>query len=150
MGAGTSIEWTEATWNPLTGWTRISPGCMKPQRILVNSMSDLFHRGVPEAFIRRVFDTTAAANWHQFQVLTKGADRLEAVAPRLPWPRHVWQGVSVESADHTFRIDHLRRTPAAVKFLSIEPQLGPIPDLGLTGPKIPGWLMFAFHPGPPP
>ncbi len=184
MGAGTSIEWTESTWNPLTGCTKISPGCKNcyaermsrrlrlmgqhnyrngfeltlhehaietplrwktPQRIFVNSMSDLFHKKVPEAFIRRVFDTMERANWHQFQVLTKRADRLEDLSPRLPWAPNIWQGVSVENADYTFRIDHLRRTGAAVKFLSIEPLLGPIPDLDLTGID---WVIVGGESGP--
>ncbi len=168
----TSIEWTHHTWNPLTGCTKISPGCThcyaetmsrrlrlmgqqnyrngfaltlhehmlglplrwkKPRKIFVNSMSDLYHKDVPEEFIRKVFDTMTKANWHQYQVLTKRADRLEELAPTLPWGPHIWQGVSVENADYTFRIEHLRRTPAQIKFLSMEPLLGPVPDLDLTG-----------------
>ena len=175
MGVGTSIEWTTATWNPLTGCTKISPGCThcyaermsnrlrlmgqpnyvngfdltlhermldqplrwkKPQSVFVNSMSDLFHKDVPVDFIRRVFDVMQEAHWHQFQVLTKRADRLEEVSPLLPWPDNVWQGVSVEDADYTFRIDHLRRTGARTKFLSIEPLLGPLPN-PLLGPLLP-------------
>jgi protein gp37 len=182
--ATTSIEWSDATWNPLTGCTKISPGCKncyaermsrrlmlmgqpnyrndfaltvhphmlglplrwkKPRKIFVNSMSDLFHKDVPEEFIARVFDTMVRADWHQYQILTKRADRLEALAPRLPWPAHVWQGVSVESGDYTFRIDHLRRTPARVKFLSVEPLLGPIPDLDLTGIH---WVIVGGESGP--
>jgi protein gp37 len=96
-------------------------------------MSDLYHKDVPEEFIRKVFDIMTRANWHQYQILTKRADRLEALAPSLPWGPHIWQGVSVENADYTFRIDHLRRTPAHIKFLSVEPLLGPIPDIDLTG-----------------
>lgn len=182
--ATTSIEWSDATWNPLTGCTKVSPGCKncyaermsrrlmlmgqpnyrndfaltlhphmldlplrwkKPRKVFVNSMSDLFHKDVPEDFIRRVFDTMARADWHQYQVLTKRADRLEVLAPRLPWPAHVWQGVSVESAAYTFRIDHLRRTPAKVKFLSVEPLLGPIPDLDLSGIH---WVIVGGESGP--
>ncbi|HEY1188813.1 MAG TPA: DUF5131 family protein, partial [Gemmata sp.] len=129
-------------WNPLTGCTKISPGCKncyaatmsrrlqlmgqhnyrngfelalhehmldaplawkRPRKIFVNSMSDLFHADVPEAYIRRVFDVMARAHWHQYQILTKRAERLEALAPALPWAPHIWQGVSVESADYTFR-----------------------------------------------
>ncbi|MBA4067898.1 MAG: hypothetical protein C0501_30195 [Isosphaera sp.] len=105
----------------------------KPRKIFVNSMSDLYHRDVPDDFVRRVFDTMTRADWHQYQVLTKRADRLEELAPSLPWGPHIWQGVSVESADYAFRIDHLRRTPARVKFLSVEPLLGPVPDLDLAG-----------------
>ena len=184
MATGTGIEWTEATWNPLTGCTKVSPGCKncyaqrmskrlqlmgqanyangfqltlqphmlrhpltwrKPRRIFVNSMSDLFHHDVPEEYIRQVFDVMAEAHWHTFQVLTKRAERLEEVAPRLPWPKNVWQGVSVENADCTFRIDHLRRTGAAVKFLSIEPLLGAIPNLDLTGID---WVIVGGESGP--
>ena len=182
--ATTSIEWSDATWNPLTGCTKISPGCKncyaermshrlmlmgqpnyrndfaltlhphmlglplrwkKPRKIFVNSMSDLFHKDVPEDYIARVFDTMVRADWHQYQVLTKRADRLEALAPRLPWPAHVWQGVSVENADYAFRIDHLRRTPARVKFLSVEPLLGPLPDLDLAGID---WVIVGGESGP--
>jgi protein gp37 len=104
-----------------------------PKRIFVNSMSDLYHKDVPEEFIGRVFDTMNRANWHTYQILTKRAERLEELSPRLPWAPHIWQGVSVESADYSFRVDHLRRTAAQVKFLSVEPLLGPIPHLDLTG-----------------
>jgi protein gp37 len=104
-----------------------------PKRVFVNSMSDLYHKDVPEEFIGRVFDTMNRAHWHTYQILTKRADRLEELSPRLPWAPHIWQGVSVENADYTFRIDHLRRTGAHVKFLSVEPLLGPIPNLDLTG-----------------
>jgi len=184
MGVGTSIEWTTATWNPLTGCTKISPGCKhcyaermshrlrlmgqpnyangfdltlhermldqplrwkKPQSVFVNSMSDLFHKDVPLDFIRRVFDTMRQAHWHQFQVLTKRADRLEELSPHLPWPDNVWQGVSVENAEYTFRIDHLRRTGAKTKFLSIEPLLGPLPDLDLSGID---WAIIGGESGP--
>ena len=184
MATGTGIEWTEATWNPLTGCTKVSPGCKncyaermsgrlqlmgqanyangfkltlqphmlgvplrlkKSRRIFVNSMSDLFHKDVPEDYIRRVFDVMAEAHWHQFQVLTKRAERLEELSPRLPWPANVWQGVSVENADYTFRIDHLRRTGAKVKFLSVEPLLGPIPDIDLTGID---WVIVGGESGP--
>lgn len=170
--AQSAIEWTESTWNPVTGCDKIRPGCKfcyaevmsrrlkamgqpnyrndfavtlhphmldrplgwrRPQRIFVNSMSDLFHEDVPEEFIRRVFEVMIRASWHQFQVLTKRAERLESSSARLPWPSHVWMGVSVESADYTWRIDHLRRTDAAIKFLSIEPLLGPIPAIDLAG-----------------
>ena len=168
--AQSTIEWTESTWNPVTGCNKISPGCKfcyaevmarrlkamgqknyangfdltlqphmldrplqwkKPQVIFVNSMSDLFHADVPVEYIRRVFEVMESAHWHQFQVLTKRAERLEQVATELPWPENVWMGVSVENDDYTSRIDHLRRTPAAVKFLSLEPLLGPLPDLDL-------------------
>src|SRR5947209_3409919 len=164
MGLNTAIQWVTATWNPLTGCTKISPGCAhcyaeplarrlkrmgnpsyahgfevtlhehildyplrwkKPQRVFVNSMSDLYHKDVPLEFILRVFDVMRRADRHTFKVLTKRAERLEQLSPQLPWPDNVWQGVSVENADYTWRIDHLRRTGAKTKFLSIEPLLGP-------------------------
>lgn len=184
MGAGTSIEWTDDTWNPLTGCTRISPGCQncyaerlserlkkmgnpsyrngfaltfhehllemplrwkRPRRIFVNSMSDLYHKDVPETFIHRVFDTMVRAHWHQYQILTKRSERLAEIAPRLPWPPHIWQGVSVESDSYVRRVDDLRRTPARVKFLSIEPLLGPLPHLDLTGID---WVIVGGESGP--
>jgi protein gp37 len=179
-----SIEWTESTWNPVTGCDKISPGCKhcyaeamarrlqamgqpnyrqgfelalhpamlerplawrKPQVIFVNSMSDLFHQDVPLPFIQRVFDVMRRADWHTFQVLTKRADRLEKLAPELPWPANVWMGVSVEREDYTFRVDHLRRTPAAVKFLSLEPLLGPLPGLDLAQID---WVIVGGESGP--
>lgn len=184
MGAQSGIEWTESTWNPLTGCTKISPGCTncyaermserlrlmgqrnyangfaltlhesaldvplrwkKPQRVFVNSMSDLFHQDVPISFIRQVFDAMRRADWHQYQILTKRADRLEELAPQLDWPAHVWMGVSVENQDYTFRIDHLRHTPAAVKFLSVEPLLGPLTNLNLQGID---WVIVGGESGP--
>lgn len=182
--AKSTIEWTESTWNPLTGCTKVSPGCAncyaermarrlqamgqanyrngfaltmheqalelplrwrKPQVIFVNSMSDLFHQDVPLDYIRRVFDVMQRASWHQFQVLTKRAERLEELASELPWPRNVWMGVSVENADYTWRIDHLRRTGAAVKFLSVEPLLGPLGRLDLAGID---WVIVGGESGP--
>lgn len=170
--AQSAIEWTDSTWNPVTGCDKISPGCKycyaeimarrlkamgqpnyvngfgvtlqphmlerplswrKPQVIFVNSMSDLFHESVPVSYIQQVFDVMRRAHWHEFQVLTKRAERLADVAGQLPWPKNVWMGVSVESAKYTNRIDHLRGIGAAVKFLSVEPLLGAIPDLDLTG-----------------
>ena len=172
MGDRSSIEWTDATWNPVTGCSKVSPGCQhcyaerlahrlkamgvptyrnafdvtlhphvlerplhwrRPRRVFVNSMSDLFHEEVPEDFIRSVFSVMARAPQHVFQILTKRADRLLEVASSLSWPSNVWQGVSVENAAYTWRIDRLRRVPATVRFLSIEPLLGPIPDLPLDG-----------------
>ncbi len=182
--AKSSIEWTEATWNPLTGCTKISPGCKHcyaermanrlhamgvhnyrnnfkltlhehaleiplhwrlPQVVFVNSMSDLFHKDVPEPFIQQVFTTMRLAHWHQFQVLTKRADRLEDIAPRLEWPDNVWMGVSVESGDYVSRIDHLRRTGAHIKFLSLEPLLGPLRRLKLKGIN---WVIVGGESGP--
>jgi protein gp37 len=184
MAINSSIEWTEATWNPLTGCTKISPGCKhcyaermalrlqamgqpnyangfnltlhedalelplrwkKPQKIFVNSMSDLFHKDVPDAFILRTFDVMRQAAWHRFQVLTKRSDRLLELSPRLPWASNIWMGVSIEDRDYTFRIDHLRRTDAQIKFLSLEPLLGPLRRLRLTGID---WVIVGGESGP--
>jgi protein gp37 len=160
-----AIEWTQATWNPVTGCTQISPGCArcyaktfaerfrgvpghpyeqgfdlrlwperlelpltwrKPRLIFVNSMSDLFHEDVPARFVRSVFAVMERASWHTFQVLTKRPERAAALSGRLPWPENVWMGVSVENQRWTTRIDALRETGAATKFLSCEPLLGPL------------------------
>lgn len=184
MATNSSIEWTDTTWNPLTGCTKISPGCKhcyaermatrlkamgqpnyvngfrltlhedmveeplkwrKPRRVFVNSMSDLFHKSVPDDFIVRVFDVMRRASQHRFQVLTKRSERVAAMTGRLVWPANVWMGVSVENADYTFRIDHLRATGAAVKFLSVEPLLGAIPDLDLNGID---WVIVGGESGP--
>ncbi len=182
--AKSAIEWTESTWNPLTGCTKISPGCKncyaermakrlkamgqpnyrngfrltlhehvleyplrwkKPQMIFVNSMSDLFHKDVPVDFILRVFDVMHRAHWHTFQVLTKRSERLLELDPIIDWPENVWMGVSVENQDYTFRIDHLRQTHAVVKFLSLEPLLGPIPSLDLANID---WVIVGGESGP--
>jgi protein gp37 len=172
LGDHSPIEWTDATWNPVTGCTKISPGCKhcyaerlagrlqamgnrryrdgfsvtlhpdqltlplrwrRPKRIFVNSMSDLFHEDVPEDYIRQTFNVMEQAYGHIFQVLTKRAERLAALSLRLRWPSNIWQGVSVENADYVWRIAELRKVPAAVRFLSVEPLLGPIPHLPLDG-----------------
>ena len=185
MGDQSRIEWTEATWNPTVGCTRVSPGCKfcyasvmharltemgmrkyaqpfravrpwadhlelplrwkAPRVIFVNSMSDLFHEALPIDYIRGVFDVMAAADWHTFQVLTKRSERLLELAPQLPWPRNVWMGVSVESADYVDRVRDLARVPAAVRFLSVEPLLGPIPNLPLDGIA---WVIVGGESGP--
>jgi len=184
MAVGTSIEWTEATWNPVTGCTKISPGCKHcyaermanrlramgqknyangfrltlqphmlelplrwkiPQTVFVNSMSDLFHGDVPIEYVQQVFDVMRRAHWHTFQVLTKRADRLLALDPLIKWPPNVWMGVSVENDLYTLRINHLRETHAAVKFLSIEPLLGPLPDLDLRKMD---WVIVGGESGP--
>lgn len=184
MGANSAIEWTESTWNPVTGCTKISPGCKhcyaermakrlhamgqpnyrnnfrltlqphalelpltwkKPQVIFVNSMSDLFHKNVPVEFILQVFEVMGRANWHKYQILTKRADRLEEINSLLPWQPHIWMGVSVESDSYRFRIDHLRRTDAHTKFLSLEPLLGPLDNLNLN--KI-DWVIVGGESGP--
>src|SRR5215475_7698090 len=98
----------------------------QPQRIFVNSMSDLFHKDVPLDYIRQVFEVMRKAHWHRFQILTKRADRLAELAPYLGWPENVWMGVSVENSKHVNRIDDLRRTGAKLRFLSLEPLLGPL------------------------
>jgi len=117
----------------------------KPQRIFVNSMSDLFHHEVPLEYIQRVFGTMTRAYWHQFQVLTKRSGRLLALTEKIDWPTNVWMGVSVESELYKTRIDHLRRTGAAVKFLSLEPMLGPLGILNLTGID---WVIVGGESGP--
>lgn len=184
MGSTSPIEWTEATWNLVTGCTKISPGCKfcyaerlsnrlremgnpkytkgfelvvhpsalelplswrRPRSIFVNSMSDLFHEGVAEETIAAEFDVMRRASRHRFQVLTKRASRLAELAPRLPWPSNVWIGVSVENRDDLDRVDDLRRVPAAVRFLSIEPLLGPLGDVDLTGVD---WAIVVGESGP--
>jgi len=117
----------------------------KPQRIFVNSMSDLFHHNVPIRFIKRVFATMARAHWHQFQVLTKRSGRLLAISDELAWPSNVWMGVSVETAEYKGRIDHLRKTGAAVKFLSLEPLIGDLGPLRLDGID---WVIVGGESGP--
>lgn len=182
--SSSKIEWTDSTWNPLTGCNKVSPGCKycyaermaarlkamgnpnyrngfqltlhehalnlpltwkTPQFIFVNSMSDLFHEDVPLEFILRVFDVMRQASWHAFQVLTKRSHRLAELSPQIQWPDNVWMGVSVENANYTFRIDHLRQTQAKIKFLSLEPLLGPIPNLNLSGIN---WVIVGGESGP--
>ena len=117
----------------------------KPRVVFVNSMSDLFHRDVPDSFIERVFETMEQASWHVFQVLTKRSDRVRALADRLPWPENVWMGVSVESAAYVGRVNDLVQVPASVRFLSVEPLLGPIPGLPLEGIH---WVIVGGESGP--
>ena len=126
-----------------------------PKRIFVNSMSDLFHVDVPLSYIKGVFDVMRQAHWHQFQVLTKRAERIEELSPQLKWEPNIWMGVSVENEKYAYRIDHLRKTAAHVKFLSIEPLIGPVGKLNLRGidwvivggesglgarPMVPSWV----------
>lgn len=175
-----TIEWTEATWNPTTGCNRVSVGCdncyalalakrlkamgqpkyqrdgdpatsgpgfgltiheaalsiplrwRRPRRVFVNSMSDLFHEEVPEEFIGQVIETMRATPQHTYQLLTKRSQRLARIAEQFDWPPNVWLGVTIESDRYTFRARHLRKVPAAVRFLSVEPMLGPVPSLDLT------------------
>jgi protein gp37 len=117
----------------------------KPRLVFVNSMSDLFHKDVPTPFIQRVFQTMEQAPQHTFQVLTKRADRLREVAHQLPWPENVWMGVSVENADYLDRINDLRTVPANVRVLSLEPWLGPLTEIDLTGI---GWAIVGGESGP--
>ncbi len=184
MNTGTSIEWTQSTWNPLTGCTKISPGCKhcyaermarrlqamgqpnyangfkltlhehaleaplswkKPQVVFVNSMSDLFHRDVPVEFIQQVFSVMRRASWHTFQVLTKRSERLRELSPQIEWPDNIWMGVSVETQEYAYRIDDLRQTGARIKFLSLEPLLGPLPSLDLQGLH---WVIVGGESGP--
>lgn len=116
-----------------------------PRLIFVNSMSDLFHEKVPEPFVHAVFETMVNAHWHTFQVLTKRSERLAELASRLPWPKNIWMGVSIESPHYVRRIRDLREVPAAVRFLSVEPLLEPIPRLPLNGVD---WVIVGGESGP--
>jgi protein gp37 len=190
-----SIEWTEATWNPVAGCTVISPGCTNcyamrmaarlaamgqtkyegttrisggrakwngritldasslqvprewktGRMIFVNSMSDIFHDDVPLSFLEQIFAVMKDTPQHTYQVLTKRAENLERHAHELPWPRNIWMGVSAESADYLWRLDRLRRTPAAIKFVSLEPLLGPLEDIDFTGID---WAIAGGESGP--
>lgn len=117
----------------------------KAKMIFVNSMSDLFHEAVPDEYIKKVFATMVKADWHIFQILTKRAERLAKLAPQLPWPAHVWQGVSVENQTYTKRVIALQKVPATVRFLSVEPLLGPIANLPLDGVY---WVIVGGESGP--
>ena len=117
----------------------------KPRMIFVNSMSDLFHHDVPVTFLQHVFDTMRRAHWHQFQVLTKRSERVLELDSRIEWPENLWMGVSVESARYTFRIDHLRQTRAHIRFLSLEPLLGPLDNLNLYDIH---WVIVGGESGP--
>jgi protein gp37 len=184
MAHNSTIEWTESTWNPVTGCSKVSPGCKhcyaermarrlhamgqanysrgfevaihrhalelplgwkKPQVIFVNSMSDLFHEDIPDVFIHKVFDVMRRASWHTFQVLTKRAARLETLGGALEWPTNVWMGVSVETPEYLYRIDHLRRTPAQVRFISFEPLLESLGVIDLRGIH---WAIVGGESGP--
>jgi protein gp37 len=188
MADKSSIEWTDATWNPVTGCTKISAGCdncyaerfserfrgtlghpfengfdlaLRPERleqplrwrqprmIFVNSMSDLFHKEVPKEFIARILDTMERAHWHTFQILTKRSslmrDSLRARYGASPGPAHMWFGVSVEDGTKLSRVRHLQQAPAGVRFLSIEPLIGPIGNLDLDGIS---WVIVGGESGP--
>ena len=117
----------------------------KPRLIFVNSMSDLFHEKIPVAYLRQIFDVMRRADWHVFQILTKRAERLAKMAPRINWPPNVWMGVTVESARFTNRVDLLRSTGAAIKWLSMEPLLSEVPDMNLSGID---WAVVGGESGP--
>lgn len=172
MSSYSKIEWTDASWNPIIGCTKISQGCKncyaetlaerfrgvpnhpfkdgfdlklipkklvepstwkKPRKIFVCSMSDLFHERIPIGYLKQVFSTMCNASRHTFQVLTKRSDRLLEVSSELPWTDNIWVGVSVESAEYTYRIKHLQKVPSRVRFISFEPLIGPIINLPLAG-----------------
>lgn len=196
MANGSAIEWTQATWNPVTGCTRVSKGCdncyaarmsyrlemmgcnqyvgvtsinrkgdrhfngkmkchedklaipqrwRKPRLVFVNSMSDLFHKDVPFSFIKRVFDTMNGCEQHTFQILTKRPEIASAYAPKLNWTDNIWMGTSVENTMVTHRIKDLARINAKVRFLSLEPLLGPLPRLALSGMH---WVIVGGESGP--
>jgi protein gp37 len=195
MALSSRIEWTEATWNPVSGCNILSPGCTncyamrlarrlgimgqekyagttrlsggrakwtgtikfderaldlpkqwkRGRLIFVNSMSDLFHDAVPLPFIKRVFGVMADTPQHTYQVLTKRAERLAELSPQLKWPTNVWMGVSVENADYWYRVDHLRKVKARVRFLSLEPLLGPLGEIDLRGIH---WVIAGGESGP--
>jgi len=184
MATQSAIEWTESTWNPVTGCTKISAGCLhcyaermakrlqamgqqryrngfkvtlqsealeepykwkKPRVVFVNSMSDLFHKQVPLGFIREIFSVMNDNKRHTFQILTKRSERLRELAPLLDWPKNIWMGVTIENNDYIDRADDLRTIDAAIKFLSLEPLLGPVPDLELDGID---WVIVGGESGP--
>jgi len=117
----------------------------KPRTIFVNSMSDLFHNEVPLEFIQQVFSIMKQAHWHRFQVLTKRAERLADLAPSLDWAKNIWMGVTIEKDTYLSRLEYLRKVPAALKFLSLEPLLGPMPDIDLTDIQ---WVIVGGESGP--
>ncbi len=184
MGQNSSIEWTESTWNPVTGCSKVSAGCKNcyaerlalrlqamgniryrngfqvtlhedlvelptrwrdPRVIFVNSMSDLFHEDIPSEFIQRVFATMRNCPQHTFQVLTKRSERLRELSRGLDWPNNVWMGVSIEDEQVLNRVHDLLAVPAAIRFLSCEPLIGPLDDLPLEGIH---WVIVGGESGP--
>ncbi len=184
MATNSTIEWTETTWNPVTGCNKVSPGCKhcyaermakrlqamrqpryrngftvtlqddlvslplrwkKPRLVFVNSMSDLFHQNVPNEFIAACFDTMNQAAQHKFQILTKRIERVAAMGDSLDWSRNIWMGTSVESAEYQHRAETLAAVPAEIRFLSVEPLLGPITKLPLDGMH---WVIVGGESGP--
>ncbi|MFN6338826.1 MAG: DUF5131 family protein [Cyanobacteriota bacterium] len=179
-----TIEWTEATWNPVTGCSKVSAGCLhcyaermaarlqamgqnnyrngfavtchpqmldlpkrwkKPRLIFVNSMGDLFHEQVPMEFVQQCFAVMSDTPQHTYQLLTKRSERLAELADALAWSGNLWMGVTVESQAEVKRIADLRNVPAAIRFLSIEPLLGPIEELDLSGIH---WVIVGGESGP--
>lgn len=184
MSARSSIEWTEVTWNPVTGCSKVSQGCKNcyaermanrlrgmgveqyrdgfdvtlaphvllapiswktPRLVFVNSMSDLFHEHIPDSYIHQVFRTIASTPQHTYQILTKRSARLAAMSGEIEWPHNVWMGVSVENQETTFRVRELGRSGATIKFLSVEPLIGPIRHLPLRGID---WVIVGGESGP--
>jgi protein gp37 len=184
MAQLSSIEWTEASWNPVTGCSKVSPGCKncyadrmarrlkamgniryrsgfelalhhavlkeplywkRPRLIFVNSMSDLFHPKIPASFIIEVFKVMNLANWHIFQILTKRPERLAKLSEKLNWSRNIWIGTSVENSDYIYRIDYLKNINAHIRFVSVEPMLGPIHHLPVNGID---WVIVGGESGP--
>jgi protein gp37 len=184
MAAQSTIEWTESTWNPVTGCTKVSAGCLncyaermarrlqgmgqerykegfkltlhpealdepyswkKPRIVFVNSMSDLFHEEIPLEFMQDVFKVMNENIRHTFQVLTKRSERLRELAPLLEWSQNIWIGVTIENNDYVYRVDDLRAVGASIKFISLEPLLGPVPDLDLKGIE---WVIVGGESGP--
>lgn len=184
LSVHSEIEWTQATWNPVRGCTKVSPGCKfcyaerfserfrgvkghpfeqgfdlrlvpealdlplrwkKGRLIFVNSMSDLFHEGVPDQYVDTVLEVIAEASQHQFQILTKRAERMEAFCRTRRLPSNAWFGVSVENSDYKWRINYLRKIPASIRFLSVEPLLGPLGRLDLGGID---WVIVGGESGP--
>jgi protein gp37 len=188
MGQNSKIEWTEATWNPVTGCTKISPGCKhcyaermakrlkamgqrryrnafkvtlqpdvldvplrwkRPRMVFVNSMSDLFHRDVPDEYIARCFATMEQASHHTFQVLTKRPERALELAPKLPWPENIWLGVTIENAQTACRADPLREIVVSTRFISYEPALEAVDwEALLPYPRGIDWLICGGESGP--
>ena len=188
MANKSAIEWTDSTWNPVTGCTKVSRGCdncyaerfaerfrgvaghpfqmgfdlalrderldqplrwRRSRRIFVNSMSDLFHKDVPSAFVDRVFDVMEQADWHVFQVLTKRSSKMRNYLRRRyqssTTPGHIWCGVSVEDSESLVRVRHLQESPVLIRFLSLEPLLGPVGSFDLSGIS---WVIVGGESGP--
>lgn len=184
MSTQSSIEWTECTWNPVSGCTKISPGCAhcyaermakrlqamgqyryrngfkvtlhpevieepyqwkKPRVVFVNSMSDLFHEDIPANYIQSIFEVMNNTPRHTYQILTKRSERLAELAPILNWSDNIWMGVTVENNKYLHRVDHLRQVDAHIRFLSLEPLLGPLDELNLPGIN---WVIVGGESGP--